>query len=377
MGTAIKSLIYLMVITAGINGFANRCCAQERTLPGDFYKRFTGTVAGRPVMVYLYGLNGQVRGWYQYDRYKTPICLSRLKRRSAPAELVMAEGDAAGHPGKHLPEWKCIYRDGRLTGSWSNAGKTKVYRIRLKENYSGGAHAFSVFRYQHTFDAFPGVDSTPQFRITVAFPVAGQQLEAAGWLNNRVKEVMAQDTSLSFDEGLKRNLEEIVEAYRSGLENEKDGPFRASMNNETIATASVNYNEHDYVVIRSDLYTYTGGVHGVREASYTCYDVQRRKELELNGIVSAGPATLQRLIEKQFRKDNGLQPLDTLTAILFKNKLPPNDNFYFNDKGLGFSYNPYEVAAYATGIIDVLIPYRDLKKYLVPAFRQRMKIKVD
>jgi len=55
--------------------------------------------------------------------------------------------------------------------------------------------------------------------------------------------------------------------------------------------------------------------------------------------------------------------------------LKPNKNFYFNDKGLAFMYNPYEVASYAQGQIVVFIPFNELKSYLVPAFAERIGFK--
>ena len=42
------------------------------------------------------------------------------------------------------------------------------------------------------------------------------------------------------------------------------------------------------------------------------------------------------------------------------------ENFYIDEKGIHFVYEPYEIHCYAAGIIDILVPYKvnfGAKKY--------------
>ncbi|MGY0034881.1 RsiV family protein [Pedobacter sp. NJ-S-72] len=68
-----------------------------------------------------------------------------------------------------------------------------------------------------------------------------------------------------------------------------------------------------------------------------------------------------------------VQPDSSLTTILFEDHLAANKNFFFDKTGISFLYNPYEVASFAQGQIIVSVPYKDLKKYLNPAFVKRME----
>ena len=42
------------------------------------------------------------------------------------------------------------------------------------------------------------------------------------------------------------------------------------------------------------------------------------------------------------------------------------ENFYVNNDGIGFFYNVYEIAAYATGSTELFCTFYDLKKILRP-----------
>ena len=94
----------------------------------------------------------------------------------------------------------------------------------------------------------------------------------------------------------------------------------------------------------------------------------------LGDIVKIDSNTLQGILERNLRKEYNIKAKDALSSVLFDDFIKPNNNFYFNNNGIAFMYNPYEVASYAQGQIVVFIPYADLKTYLVPAFAKRMGI---
>ena len=69
-----------------------------------------------------------------------------------------------------------------------------------------------------------------------------------------------------------------------------------------------------------------------------------------------------------------LNNTDPLTdAGLSDNKIKANDNFYVTTKGIGFSYSPYEIAAYAVGEINIFIPFSELSDCLLPRFRNLIR----
>ena len=47
----------------------------------------------------------------------------------------------------------------------------------------------------------------------------------------------------------------------------------------------------------------------------------------------------------------------------------PNGNFYVSEEGITWVYNPYEIAAYASGVIELPISWETLKPFLQPRWR--------
>ena len=118
-----------------------------------------------------------------------------------------------------------------------------------------------------------------------------------------------------------------------------------------------------------------GGAHGNYNTRFLSFDLIANKEITLQDILNkAGIKKLNPLLEKYFRKKMKLSNTDPLTdAGLFENKISPNENFYATTKGLGFSYSPYEIAAYAMGEISIFIPFHELNNYLQPGFRKLIR----
>jgi len=85
---------------------------------------------------------------------------------------------------------------------------------------------------------------------------------------------------------------------------------------------------------------------------------------EPSDIFTADSATLSALLTKEAEKIYGL----TLSV----KSVPYNSNFYFDNAGITFSYDPYEIASFAEGQILVFIPYSELKDMLKPSFIKRM-----
>jgi hypothetical protein len=97
--------------------------------------------------------------------------------------------------------------------------------------------------------------------------------------------------------------------------------------------------------------------------------MKNRKQLMLSDIVDKDDSlALNVLLEDKFRKLYKLKPTDELSSILFENSIKANDNFYITEKGIGFTYNPYAIAAYVYGEISLFIPFSQMNGLLKDDF---------
>ncbi|MET4081735.1 hypothetical protein ABIB40_001684 [Pedobacter sp. UYP30] len=363
-----------LTLLAIMLAFGFTAAAQNKALPKSFYKHFSGTIAGQPVSVQLQSIAETVTGSYAYTKHNEPIDLVFRKDSSKVNLLVFSEGLNDDESITGLPIWKCYYRNGKITGKWYNGNRTKTYPILLKEDYPVGVTQFNIITYDTTAVYSPKAKKSSNYDISGAFPVAIDN--KANWLNTEIKKILDVDTSLSFENALKKMQDSNIADYR-----ENAGYDSTNLNLQTHwddeKNITVQYNENGYVVLQLEGYEYSGGAHGNPWLANYCFDIVHQRKMVLKDLVTADSLTLQRLLESQFRKDNNLKPTDSLTSILFENNLPPNKNFLFTQSGIEFTYIPYEVAPYVEGILSILIPFEKLKKYLVPEFEKRMKLKLN
>jgi hypothetical protein len=347
----------------------------DSALSPNFYKRMEGTIADQPVVVQLQCYNGSIRGMYYYLNHGVWIMLSGTVNPSNPNNVTIEESNFSD--GEKTAVLDCKYDQGTLKGSWRSADGKKNYLIDLKESYPEGSYTFTTMSLHDSLAAFPGVDSSPVANVSKAFVVPLKDDEDNKWLGLQIKKAMGIDSTLltlDIQAGATKMNGKFLKGYRDEVKSMGEDGFASFLNYEDIQNISVCYNENGYVILNIDAYAYTGGAHGNGGSNFNCLDVKNKKGLKLKDVLKADSAHLQPIVEAEFRKQQGLKPTDSLTSILFENHLATTDNFYFTNKGIGFYYFPYEVAAYAVGPIHVFVPFASLRNYLTSDFVQRMKL---
>jgi len=128
----------------------------------------------------------------------------------------------------------------------------------------------------------------------------------------------------------------------------------------------VTFSDSIYFAISMSNFSYTGGAHPNYYASKKIFNKENGQVLRFLDIVK-DTSGLKKLVESNFRKEVEISPTESLTSagFWFKNdefKLPLNIGM--TNDGLEFYYNPYEVAPYAQGAIEVILPFNEVEKFL-------------
>jgi len=349
-------------------------------LPENFYKRLEGTIAGKRVVMNLQKVNGDYDGNYFYEGSWLNLSTDTIIGKDS---VVLSENSFydyyfdkdAKQAHLHL-KWT----SNGFNGSWENGDKTKNFPVRLVEKYPAGSYEFSAGLYEDSTKAFADRTKSPVASISFEYLQARASDESGNWLNNQLKRISGiTPGNVDREIGFKKIAAAYFSDYRKEIaEQQKSGPnrgFEEWMNYTNNSQQSIAYNGNGFVVVDFLADAYTGGAHGNYSSTMFCLDVQHKKQMILSDVVKIDSNTLQELLEKNLRKQYNIKPQDEINSVLFDNFLKPSKNFYFNDNGLAFMYNPYEVASYAQGQIVVFIPFNELKAYLVPAFAERMGVK--
>lgn len=340
----------------------------DTVLSAQFYKRLEGTVAGKAVVMHLQRSGTIYDGMYYYLDQGKWILLTYVKDSSSNTDLYFTETVAIStNSGQETnpPQLSLHFANGTFTGNWKNK-EGKTYPITLKETYPAGSFRFFSQSFLDTAAAFPDKVNTPVARISESFPVAAGESDTAKWINNRMMKMLDFDTTstATFEQGAAKAHASYLRAYKDESKKMAGEEASAFLNYELGHSVAIRYNKNGLLIFESLYYAYEGGAHGNYSTTMLCYDVTSRKEIRLKDIINADSAVLQPILEKNLRLQMGLKPGTALSAVLFEEHLALTGNFYFTEKGIGFVYNPYEIASYAQGTINIFVPFTDLQLYL-------------
>ncbi|PWS25951.1 hypothetical protein DHW03_18025 [Pedobacter yonginense] len=343
-------------------------------LPENFYKRLEGEIAGKHVVMNLQKTGSDYSGTYYYNGSWLNLSIDTLIGKDS---VVLNENNYAEYYfDEHAKSNRLALKwvGNGFNGKWMNGKTDTTFPINLTEKYPAGSYSFSISTYQDSIKAFPQKAKSPVAEIGLKALTAPEN----AWLDQQLKKLMGfKDNQTNWNAGLKSMASSYLEDYKKNVaEYEKDGDTNvAFLNYSNHSNQSLVYNDKDFVIIEQMDDDYSGGAHGNYASTFHCLDVKTKKKLVLSDVVKVDTLILQGLLEKNLRKQYNVKAGEKLSTVLFDDYLKPNNNFYFNDNGLAFLYNPYEVASYAQGQIIVYIPFTELKPYLTPAFAARIGMK--
>ncbi len=123
---------------------------------------------------------------------------------------------------------------------------------------------------------------------------------------------------------------------------------------------TVQYNNNNLLVISDNNYQFFGGAHGINWINYYNIDLKNRQLLNISDVFT-DTLELKNLIYKFLKKKN-------ITLLVSEENMSLTDNFYICGSSIHFVYNPYEIAPYTAGVIDVKFDFKKLLKYLNTSF---------
>ncbi len=162
-------------------------------------------------------------------------------------------------------------------------------------------------------------------------------------------------------------LSATKKAYEQAIINEVAGQSDAEKGNLT----SNNYNEQHsairvvnkkVLVYMIQYYWYRGGTHGVEPCAITNYNLQTGSKITVDDLFSedSKPAILEKVKQKAVEV-LGYEP-DSEPWL--------TDNFMLLPRGIQFRFNPYQIASYGKGRIDITLSYSEFHHLLKPQSTQ-------
>ena len=135
------------------------------------------------------------------------------------------------------------------------------------------------------------------------------------------------------------------------------------------SSCDVTYNQAGFLSLAASYFCYAGGAHGSNGTLNHVIDLNSKTILALTDLFAEGDyPDVGKLIIQQITRDYNYTDPAKLADDGFFNieDVLPNDNFRIDADGITWTYNPYEIAAYSAGQINVTLSWELVKPYLFP-----------
>lgn len=130
--------------------------------------------------------------------------------------------------------------------------------------------------------------------------------------------------------------------------------------------ATVIYKNEHYMSLEFSQSAFTGGAHPNSWSDHWIIDLRSKNTIAFHELFSENDLILiKRLSDKEIKKTFKVKSLE---QILFTRDYEISKDIYLLKNGVVFQYNPYEIAPYSTGPIQVFIPFRKLKQTKIATF---------
>lgn len=134
-----------------------------------------------------------------------------------------------------------------------------------------------------------------------------------------------------------------------------------------IMKTSVEQGYKNAAVYHVNLDYYEGGAHGISQHLTLNFEQATGRQLMLSDIFVPGyEEKLSTILQKALREYVGVRSVDELKrqGYLYAMDMFPSENFILGEDAITFIYNPYEIASYDKGSIELKIAYGALDDIL-------------
>lgn len=230
-------------------------------------------------------------------------------------------------------------------------------------------------RQQYTFVGANRCDTTSNagVDVSVSYVLLKGNTEATQKINDSLRLLAVSSVTGWLDSATiaahpdtRTNLTTAVSLFASDYETMRKDMGSVGGCWELRTTADTVHAGSKSMTIRYDTYAYTGGAHPNSNLSFYTFNRETGQRLTLSDMVTDTTALLG-VVEHAFRQQQKLQPhanLEEQGYFLREGRFFLPTNVGMSRDGLVFYYNPYEIAAYAVGPIQVTVPYAQLEGIL-------------
>lgn len=255
----------------------------------------------------------------------------------------------------------CLYGCDTSAKKEENVDHQGIYNENLHQNYERHEANHYYFGYR-TFSEKEGQCSDNCAEVFIQYPVFDDSKNDG--FNQIVSDQINQELAdFTLSKSPSAGKDELARAFIVSYQEFK-AEFPEVQTPWTVEISiEVTFKHATFLSASNSTTAYTGGAHPLNSRKYINITRDGKRITSLDFFVT-DQAKLTELAEKQFRAQQNIPPKQNLSDAGFSFE---NDRFYlpenygFNENGIVFYYNSYEIASYAQGPTELVIPYSVLE----------------
>lgn len=346
-----KHIFTLLCILGGINA-----ALAQKSKPAPVITRFyqlTGTIDKQPVTFNLHRDGERIYGKFYYNAIEEILEAYGELQNDGSLRLTVHDRET----GDMTEEFSGKFKDSSFTGTWTYKGKTQPFKLSISRNTNGLSFDYVTTKGSKKLPISQQFGrSEITYDAAAVCPTASSTHPAAQLIRAKIFDAYNySSTSSTIGEAM---LSEKKEVLNQGGEIEKYG-----------ATTNVHIEYWSKQILSFSTYNWedNGGAHGNYTIKYTNIDLTTNEEV---GAVFNECEQLPAVLDKKLREYFNVDKDRKISDFLLVDTLPINGNCLITTKGITYSYDPYEIAAYAVGQVKLYIPFKEIEGCLTEEFKK-------
>lgn len=181
------------------------------------------------------------------------------------------------------------------------------------------------------------------------------------------------------------SMQAAVDSFACMYTNNYKTNYLPMYNQDRADTAKYAWYEYHYI-IKTDVYGgfkgttvydilldyYEGGAHGINQRLTMNFENKTGRTLALTDVFVPGfQQQLTKILLEALQEKTGTSNIRELhnRGYLYSMDMFPSENFILAEETVTFIYNPYEIAPYSEGAVELIVPLSDLKGILQDQFK--------
>jgi hypothetical protein len=201
---------------------------------------------------------------------------------------------------------------------------------------------------------------SPQLDLALSLLYMEYPAEQAKYLNETLYSPSSLDTYKDhiIIEQRKNYRSKAAEMAQSGLNDERMHNWWYS------ETVNIREALGQGLIVERDYNAYSGGAHPDRTKRYYVLDMIEYKQLNIDDffVNFHGDQRLRDIVYEELRKYSKLTKTQPLSeGIFFTDEPELSFNFFITQEGLGLHWDPYQIAPYVAGYIEIILPWNAIR----------------